>query len=80
MKNIILTILMVSIVVASCILYFGIQHNAMGEFCVNPDTAKCQLDFGYAFGIWVTWFLVFSLPTFGIVTLAKFLLGRREKS
>ena len=79
MKKSMLMGAIVSMVIASYILYLGLQHNAMGEFCMEADAAKCELDYGYASGIWVSWFLVLLLPSSGLVALAKFVLSRRNR-
>lgn len=65
---------------ASIILYVGLKHNAMREFCVDPNAATCQLDYIYMTGIWGSWFLVFALPSIGISVLIKILLRQRSRS
>lgn len=79
MKKSILVCVIVSALIASYALCVGLQHNAMGEFCIDPDAAKCELNYGYASGIWATWFLLAVLPSSGLVVLARFLLGRRNR-
>lgn len=80
MKKSLISCVIFSALIATYILYVGLQHNAMGEFCLNPDIAKCELDYGYAFGVWASWFLVLVLPSTLLVVLVRFLLDRRGRS
>jgi hypothetical protein len=78
MKKIFWFCLLMSALIASYILYIGLNHNAMGEFCTDPNADICSIDYVYAFGIWASWFIVFALPSCGIAQLVKYILSRRD--
>ncbi len=52
-------ILILSVIPSSIMLYIGISHNAMMEFCMNdPELDRaCAIDIEYAVGIFFSWYL-----------------------
>lgn len=62
MKKWYIGVLVIASTAASIILGIAFQHNAMREFCIDPDTATCELDTAYMLGIWAFWFLIFTIP------------------
>jgi hypothetical protein len=78
MKRVLLACAVVSAILATLMLYVGAQHNAMGEFCVNPDSTACEPDFAYAFGIWLSWFVVSGVFTSALGSALFWLLRSRH--
>lgn len=57
-------------------VYVGIQHNAMGECCLNGDLDICDFDYFYAAMIWFSWFIVLSVPTTLVTVIFRFCISR----
>lgn len=70
-KRIVTICLLISVILAILPVYVGLQHNAMGEFCVNDILAPCDLDYLYASSLWLSW-LVF---IFIVIAASSFIIN-----
>ncbi len=60
-----------SLLTAFVLLYVGISHNAMGEFCKNADLNICDFDYSYAFTIWFSWVISTFIMLRVVLAIAK---------
>ncbi len=58
--------MILAMVVAVTVTAIGIDHNAMGEFCVDDISTTCELDLTYTFWIFITWFCAALIPLLAI--------------
>ncbi len=58
MKKILIICAIIACIISGYILYIGLKHNAMGEFCIDPSAQSCEIDYFYTLGIFTSWFLV----------------------
>jgi hypothetical protein len=58
MKIALLISALVSMALGLLMVYIGLQHNPMGEFCMNQNQSDCRLDWLYIMGLWLSWFIV----------------------
>lgn len=66
MKLGILVTMILAMVVAVTVTAIGIDHSAMGEFCVDDISTTCELDLTYTAGIFITWFCAALIPLLAI--------------
>lgn len=74
MKLLILIVIIISSIISCVTLYIGIQHNAMGEFCIDGIRSNCKLDIMYASGIWLSWFIVTLIAQVVVLIVIKGLI------
>ena len=70
----------ISILIGVVALYAGLQHNAMGEFCRNDNLDVCDIDYLYALGIFLSWFIVSLLVQIFVILTARGLHRRIKAS
>jgi len=83
-----LKISILSIVPPTIIIYIGLSHNAMMEFCENdPEVgSECIIDVGYVVSIFFTWYIfsvviiaiLIILGHFARMNLTKIFSGRKK--
>ncbi len=83
-----MSIFFLSIVPPSIMIYIGLSHNAMMEFCENdPELgSECVIDIGYVVSIFSIWYLfsfviitvLFYLFRFTRINLTKISSGRKK--
>ncbi len=82
MKYVHLTIVTLSAVLASLVLYAAFDHNPMGAFCRDEILEPCNIDYAYASVIWLSWFLPPLLLLEGtlmvVMLLKRFVASRRS--
>jgi len=79
MKRNILLYILGAAIIATGILWAGLEHDAMQEFCISHSANECQFDYLYAFGIWSSWFLLFVLPVIVVGMFVIFIRIRKRR-
>ena len=70
---------LVSTLIGAVALYVGLKHNAMGEFCRDDNLDICKIDYLYAFGIWVSWFIVSFVTLSVIIYLVRLIINKSTR-
>ena len=73
MRKVVISSILFSALVSSYILWIGVQHDSMREFCIDPDAIECELDYLYASGVWFSWSVFIGLPLALIFLVGKLL-------
>ncbi|MCP5002386.1 MAG: hypothetical protein GY941_00305 [Planctomycetes bacterium] len=60
-------------------VYVGLKHNPMGEFCTNPGEVSCNIDLSYTFTLAAFWFLPSFVVTFCILFITTWVILKIKK-